>query len=341
VLAAGFHGSCQSQGLFFRPPLGQGHNFGHSRLPTRERAGFIQDDGVNLAGNFQALAGFHQNAKFRAASGARHHGGRGCQTHGARAGNHQYRDGIDERARQQGNFRIRRQRHQKIPYQESQRGDGDDYRDKNRGYFIRKLLDGGLAGLGILHQLNNLRKHGIAANFGCFKHQPAVFVQGGAINRGAGALFHRQGLAGEHGFIYTGTAFQHAAVHRDFLARAHHNHIANQHLVSRNFRFHLAADDGGFLGLQKEQLADGFAGAAFGAGFQELAQAHQRDNDRGSFKIAVPGHRAEQHKNGIEIRRGGAQRHQHVHICGFVAQGFVTVLVIAGADIKLHRRGQR
>ncbi len=141
-------------------------------------------------------------------------------------------------------------------------------------------MDGSFAGLGVLDQLNNLGEHGIAANFGGFKDQPAVFVQGGAVKRGAGAFFHRQRLSGQHGLIHTGTALKHRAVHGDFFTRADHNHIPDDNIFGWDFRFHAGADDGSHLWLQIEQLANGFAGAAFGARFQELTQAHERDDDR-------------------------------------------------------------
>ncbi len=50
----------------------------------------------------------------------------------------------------------------------------------------------------------------------------------------------------------------------------------------------VSQDHLGSLGAQPHQLLDRLAGAAFGAGFQELAQPDQGDDHGGSFQVDVP-----------------------------------------------------
>ena len=78
----------------------RGDNFDHIRLPLRDGAGLVEQDGRQGAGAFEGFAAAEEDAGFGAASAADHDGGRRRQPEGAGAGDHEHGDHIENGLRQ-------------------------------------------------------------------------------------------------------------------------------------------------------------------------------------------------------------------------------------------------
>ena len=113
---------------------------------------------------------------------------------------------------------------------------------KNGRNPVGQFLDRRFAALGFFHQADDLRQRGLFADLGGLKLEQAQLVERCADHRVAGPLFYRQRFAGQHRFVHRRAPFDHDAVHRDLLARAHHHHVADPHLIDRHF--HLTARRG-------------------------------------------------------------------------------------------------
>ena len=79
---------------------GERLGLGDHRLAVGERAGLVEDDGLDAVGGLQRVAALDQDAALRALAGADHDGGRRGQTQRARAGDDDHRgageQGLDE-----------------------------------------------------------------------------------------------------------------------------------------------------------------------------------------------------------------------------------------------------
>jgi hypothetical protein len=100
-------------------------------------------------------------------------------------------------------------------------------------------------------------------------------------------LGHGQRLAGEHGFVHLRLPLQQHAVHRQALARAHHQAVAHHHLGHGHVHLAALAQQVRHVRPQAVQRADRRRGLALGAGLQPLAQQHQRDHHRRGLEIQV------------------------------------------------------
>src|SRR5438874_102272 len=77
-------------------------------------------------------------------------------------------------------------------------------------------------------------ERGIRPHLGRLEAEAAGLVQRGANDRIAGALVHRHGLAGQHGFVQRGGAFEDDAVHRHLLAGADDDYFAGLDFFDRD-----------------------------------------------------------------------------------------------------------
>ena len=233
------------------------------------------------------------------------------------------------------------------PGQEGEGRQGDDHRHEDARHLVHQALDGGLAGLGLFHQADDLGQHHVLAHPGGLKDQEAPLVQGGAPDLALRLLGHRQALAGEHGFIHAGAALHHHAVHRDLLAGAHHHQVSHQHLFQGHFHLHAVPAHPGAGRGQGEEAADGLRGPAPGAGLQPAAQQDEGDDhhggvviDRGDVAGGGHGFGEESDPGGIAIGRRGAQGHQGVHVGGPVPGGATGSGKEGGPGIEHHRGGE-
>ena len=143
-------------------------------------------------------------------------------------------------------------------------------------------------------------------------------------------LLHRDGLAADHRFIDVRPAVGDFAVHRDFAAWLHPQHVAYVDVVQVDlFLAAVGLYAHGSVRHQREQCLDRAVGLRAGAQFEHLSHQHQRNDDGGGFEVqrnhAVhferfgkqmreqQGHQAEQ------ISGGRAQPNQaeHIEVPGF------------------------
>jgi hypothetical protein len=156
--------------------------------------------------------------------------------------------------------------------------------------------------LRIFNQSDNLRESRFFSNFGSLELEQAEFIERCTYQRVARLLFDRKRLACQHRLIYGRTAFDNNSIHRDFLPRPDEHHIAHFDFIDRHFRLDSITNNMSRFGAQTHQFLDGIAGAAFGARFQEFAQADECNDNSGSFKIDTPSQPAKGHWQRIDKR---------------------------------------
>jgi hypothetical protein len=125
-------------------------------------------------------------------------------------------------------------------------------------------LNGSLRTHSLLHDLDYLRQHGIAAHFGRPEFKYAGFIDGGADDRVARLLFHGNALASDRFFIHPGITLDYIAVNRDFFARPDNNNITDLNRCNFDFHFLAVFDNGSLFGLESDQFFNGFTGPALG-----------------------------------------------------------------------------
>ena len=146
------------------------------------------------------------------------------------------------------------------PYHEGQHGDADDGGYEDGGHPVGQALDGGLGALGFFHHADDLGQHGIPPHTLGAEAEAAGAVDGGPHHLVAGVLLHRDGFAGEHGLVHRACPFQQHAVHRDLLARAHHDDLLHHHFFYGDVHLFAVAYHPRRPGLQAHQAADGVVG---------------------------------------------------------------------------------
>ena len=135
--------------------------------------------------------------------------------------------------------------------------------------------------------MHNAGQQGIGADLVRAEDEPAGAVDGAAGHAVAGFLFHRQRLAGDHGFIHGGGARLDNPVHRHARAGPDAQPVAGLHRGEGNLRLSGTVEaDGGGRG-EVEQRLDRARSAGAGAEFQHLADQHEHDDDGGRLEIEI------------------------------------------------------
>jgi hypothetical protein len=70
-------------------------------------------------------------------------------------------------------------------------------------------------------------------------------------------LVHREGLAGQHGFIDAGAPLDDDAIDRNLLAGMYADGLVETDLLDRNVRFLTVTDHAGGAGLQADEFSNG------------------------------------------------------------------------------------
>ena len=299
-------------------------------------AGLVKRHHIHLVGQLQRLRVLDQNAIFCRHPRARHDGRRRGQPQCAGAGNHQHGHGTDH-----GQLKART--HPQPAQQRGQRHQ-QHHRHKDGRHLVNHALQGRLGGLRILDQSDDARQHRLGAHRRHLHHHPAIAIDGAAGQGRTHLARHGQGLAGQHGLVYLGVALQNAAVHRNALARAHHQPVARHHLGHRHIHLAVTPQHVGHIRPQRVQCADGRCGLPLGAGLQPLAQQHQRHHHRRGVEIQVRGMplvRREPQPHRQPPARRGANRHQQIHVARQRLERVPARLVKTRPQNELHRRGQR
>ncbi|GBD41573.1 hypothetical protein HRbin39_00957 [bacterium HR39] len=306
------------------------------RAALGEGAGLVEDHRVHRVRPLQGLDVAHEDAGPRGGAGPRHQRHRRGEPERAGTGDHQHRDG--------GHQRLLEGAAPKQPAGEGEERDGDHHRHEDGGDAVHQPLDGGLPGPGLLHQPGDARERGVAAHPQRADLHRAGAVHGAGQHPVTGAARHRHALAGDQGLVELALAGHDLAVHRHPLAGSDQDDVAHAHLVDRDLDVPPVAAHPGALGTQRHQPADGLGGAAPGPLLEPLADADHGDDDGGAVEVEVArGRIAERQHEGeaVEVRGGGAERHQHIHAAGARAQRLPRPAVEAPAGDELDRGGEQ
>ena len=95
------------------------------------------------------------------------------------------------------------------------------------GNLVRKAGDGGLRGVGVFHELDNLGEARVGAHACGTEGERAGTVDGGRTHRVARPLLDGDGLAGKRALVHRAHALEHDAVHRQGLAGAHADRVTH------------------------------------------------------------------------------------------------------------------
>ncbi len=265
------------------------------------------------------------------------HDGRRCrQAQRAGAGDDQHRHGADQR---------RLQPHaDPQPAQQRDQGNHDHRGHEHRRHLVHQPLYRRLGGLGVLHQADDARQHRLGAHGRHLHHNAAIAVDRPARELPARLAQHGQGLAGQHGLVHLGVALMHQPVHRNALARAHHQSVTGHDLGDGHVHLAVAREQMRHLGPQRVQRANRRRGLALGTRLQPLAQQHQGDDHGRGLEVQVRrmarlGRPPQPQRQAIA--RAGAYGHQQIHVAGQRAGRMPAGLVETRTQPELHRRRQQ
>src|SRR4051794_11225650 len=168
------------------------YDIDHGRPPERQRAGLVEDDGVDGLSSFERLTAADEDPCFCPTSRPDHHGCGGRQTHRAGAGDD---DDADERRQREREAWLRTRDE---PDQERRRGNDQHERHEGLGDPIRQPLDRGLAALGAPDGVHDPRERCVMPDPRRPHHE-----RPGPVDRPADDLhprsdLDRHGLPGEH-----------------------------------------------------------------------------------------------------------------------------------------------
>ena len=266
MFAAQFQTSGQAEQELFGHVAGA-NNFDDARLTGGDGTGLIQQHSVGVAGGFEAGGGLEQNAVLGTDAAAHHDGDRGGQAQGTGAADDQHADTACQREREG--------LAQQQPNQERCGGNADDGGNEDAGNFIGRLGKRGLGSGGVAHQTDDLGQRRVLADAFGTAGQGTVLVDGGGADRRAGKLVHRHALAGQGGLVHGGNALGDRAVHRDALAGADQEQVADIDLADRDCDLLAVAQHTGGLRGQLHQTFQRVGGLALAVCFQRFAHGDQ------------------------------------------------------------------
>ncbi len=314
------------------------HRLGrHQARPAfGQRAGLVEGHHAQRVGHFQGLRVGDQNAALRRHAGAGHQRGRRGQAQSAGAGNHQHGHGVEHRRAPVAG--------PETPAQQRDERDDQHHRHEDRADLVHQALNGRLLALRRLDQPHDARQHRFGPHRRGAHVQQAFGVDGAAGDALADFARHRQAFAGDQRFVDVAGTEDDDAIDGQAFTGAHDDDIADAHPGQRHGHFRVAAQHARRFGPQGIQGADGRGGLPPRAGFQPLAQQHQRDDHRRAFEIQrghAAGRGVQQFENAQAVSRAGADGDQQVHVAAARPRGAETSAVEARAQHELHRRGQQ
>ena len=318
----------------------------HQRgLAFGEGSGLVERYGCDGMRHLQRLGVLDQNAVARGHARARHDGrGRG-QPQRTGAGNDQHRHRMDQR--------LLDARPVKQPAGQRDRCHHQNRRYKHRADRIDRALDRRLGRLRRFDHADDARQRGFGAHGGGAHTQHAFTVDRSAGNAITHATRHRQAFAGDERFVHVALPVFDQSIDRHALAGADPHDVPHGQLLHGRLHLLIAHQHTGCGRSQGVKRADGVGCLPLGACLQPLAQQHQRDDCGRSFEIQMRfvHHRpvtllrrqriSQQQIERQAVCRGGAQRHQQIHIAAARLDGPPGRTVKPRAEPELHRRGQQ
>jgi len=193
-------------------------------------------------------------------------------------------------------------------------GDGRHRGHEAGGDPVRQLLHRQFHVLGRFHHADDAGQHRAGPGGADLQNEAAGAVDGAAHHLVPRHLWNRQGFSGEQGFIHGGAPLEQHPVGSYPLAGAHPEQIPFPHRIERHLAFLARGiDPAGGLGLQLDQLADGFRSLAAGLRFEVAAQEDEADDAGRRFEIDGVGG-AYQPRQAIEPGGAGAEGDQAIHV---------------------------
>ena len=312
----------------------QGNQIGQHGLATRQRAGLVDGQYADFFGALQRLGILHQNPGTRALPGADHDRRRRRQPECAGAGDDQNGDGIDQRLAEHAG--------KSPPADEGRQCNHADDWHEDRRDAVGQTLHRRLRTLCLGDQTDDAGEQRVFADAGGPATQHAFAIGRRSKDAIAGMLGDRHALSGEHRLVNARSTFEHLAVNRQTLARAHDEDVTGNQQCSIKLDQLAVTFDTRRFRLQAQQCLDRHRCFRLGARFEQLAEQDQRDDRRRGFKIDMQmrqtGDRDDQTEN---VGHRGAERDQHVHVRAAATQRLPAAIVKTPTDPELHRRRQR
>jgi hypothetical protein len=283
------------------------------RPPHGQRAGFVENNGVEMRQALERLAAFEQDTQLRSAADGHGEGRWHGQSHGAGAGNHQHGDRVGHG---QGKGVRGDQPDRKCKSRKSQHHGNEDGAGA-----VGQPLHRSARALRLLHHSGDLGQDGrFAERLGPASHSPVVVERAGQYAASRLARLWG-GLAGEHGLIDRGAAYENDGVHWKALAGKDEHAVAGLNFIQRHNGLYAVHDAPRRDRLQAGEGIESRQGALLGAGFERLAQQQEAENEQYGVEVDWAVRRGEQ---SCVSRPGegyaGSQAHQRIHIGRAVAQ---------------------
>ena len=303
---------------------------GQGGFAFRQRARLVNGDDLGVLEQLQRFALAEEHAQLGTAAGAHHDRGRCGQPHGARAGDDQHRDGVDQRESERG------RRAEPHPCPEGENRCHKHRRHEIHRHLVDQRLDWQLRPLRFFHHADDLRQNGVAADSRRTDGECAFLVHRSGHDLAAVLLGDGDRFSRDHRFIDIAFAFDEFAIHRNAIAGTNLDDISRQDGVDRQFDRLIVPTHPCHFGLKPDKTLDRLGGASLGASLQQPAEQDESDDNSGGLKVDVDGSvgqepRREGRHERIAIGCHGADRDQGVHVGGKPPEGRKPLVVKADA----------
>ena len=301
----------------------------HVLVRDGECARLVDDEGVYLAEVLQCRGIFDQYLLLCRLAYAHHEGGRGGESHGARTGDDQYRDGRED-GLWQGSIAACNP-----PGEEGDEREEGDHGHEDQCRLIDDALYGSLRTLCLLHHLDDLCEGGVLAYLLGTHPQFALARDGASQYLVAHFLLGRCRFASDHCLVHVGgiggheaLGFGHHAIHRNLLAGTYLDDVATLDGGDRHFLQVSLTEESGGLRLQSHQLSDAARRTILSLLFQASARQDEGDDHHGGIEVGVPLDATRRPytvaEEGVEDAEEegdeGAQCHERIHVGSGVLQ---------------------
>ena len=297
---------------------------------------------MSLPVTSSASASFDQDSVLCALARADHDRRRRCEPERAGTGDEEHRDRVQEREHERG------LRPPDEPDHERHDRNHDHRRDEIPGDHVGQTLDRSLRALRLLNQADDLGEHRLVADLRRLEDESAGGVDRGPDHGIALALRNGNAFARYHALVDRALAFGNDASHRDLLARAHDDEIANTNLFHWHVHVLAIAADARRAGLERHELLNGGRRPRFRPHLDQPAEKDQRDDHRRRLVVDPRLHSLplqpsaeERGREAVKECRTRADPDEGVHVSGAVLQRVVRPLEEPPAAVDEDRSRQR
>jgi hypothetical protein len=148
-------------------------------------------------------------------------------------------------------------------------------------------VDGHLGALRVAHHPDDIGQGRVLPHLRGPEPEGPGLVDGGPDHLVPNSLLRGQGFPRHHGLVHGRGALHDPAIDRDLLPRADDDDVANQHLLHWDVQLLPVAYDPRGLGLEADQLLDGFRCPPLGPQLHREPQIHQGDDHHGDVVVDI------------------------------------------------------